>query len=148
MSKYVFKLPDLGEGMVESEIGEWFVKLGDQVKEEDVIGTMMTDKAAVELSAPVSGKVIQLAGEPGDIVAVGAALITFETDASAAESADEPVEEAVGGPSGPAPAKGAAPASDRTTRVRTSPAIRRRAKEAGIDLASVPGTELLRPNCW
>ena len=69
MSEYVFKLPDLGEGTVESEIGEWFIKVGDQVSEEDVVGTMMTDKAAVELSSPVSGRVVKLAGEPGDIVA-------------------------------------------------------------------------------
>jgi hypothetical protein len=56
MSEYIFKLPDLGEGMVESEIAEWFIAVGDQVSEEDVVGTMMTDKAAVELSSPVSGK--------------------------------------------------------------------------------------------
>ena len=74
MSDYIFKLPDLGEGTVESEIGEWFIKVGDRVAEEDVVGTMMTDKAAVELSSPVSGKVVKLGGEPGDIVAVGAAL--------------------------------------------------------------------------
>ena len=83
MSEYIFKLPDLGEGTVESEIAEWFIAVGDQVTEEDVVGTMMTDKAAVELSSPVSGKVLKLAGEPGDIVAVGAALVVFETDASA-----------------------------------------------------------------
>jgi len=131
MSEYVFKLPDLGEGMVESEIGEWFVKIGDLVQEEDVIGSMLTDKAAVELSSPVSGKVVQLAGEPGDIVAVGAALITFDVDG------DKPVEE----PSGPKVAAKSAPeTSPRHNRVMTSPAIRRRAKEAGIDLAAVPGT--------
>ena len=79
MSEYIFKLPDLGEGTVESEIGEWFIKVGDQVKEEDVVGTMMTDKAAVEVSSPVSGKVVKLAGEPGDMFAVGAALVVFET---------------------------------------------------------------------
>ena len=70
MSEYVFKLPDLGEGMVESEIAEWFIKVGEQVNEEDVVGTMMTDKAAVELSSPVTGTVIKLGGEPGDMVAV------------------------------------------------------------------------------
>ncbi len=90
MSEYIFKLPDLGEGMVESEIGEWFINVGDQVAEEDVVGTMMTDKAAVELSSPITGKVIKLAGEPGDIVAVGAALVVFETDVAG-----------VGGPSRP-----------------------------------------------
>ena len=90
MSEYIFKLPDLGEGTVESEIGEWFIKVGDDVKEEDVVGTMMTDKAAVELSSPISGKVVKLAGEPGDIIPVGAALVVFETDAAAAPVADEP----------------------------------------------------------
>ena len=96
MSEFIFKLPDLGEGMVESEIGEWFIKVGDQVAEEDIVGSMMTDKAAVELSSPVSGKVVRLAGEPGDMVAVGAALVVFETDTAA-----------VGGPSGPIAPKGA-----------------------------------------
>ena len=80
MSEYIFKLPDLAEGTVESEIGEWFVKVGEFVEEETVIGTMMTDKAAVEVSSPVSGTVTQLAGEPGDVIAVGAPLIVFEMD--------------------------------------------------------------------
>ena len=125
MSEYEFKLPDLGEGMVESEIGEWFIKVGDQVTEEDLVGTMMTDKAAVELSSPVSGKVIKLAGGPGDIVAVGAALVVFETDATVAVASTAPTAEA---------------APDHKGRVPTSPAVRRRAKEAGIDLQDVPGT--------
>ena len=89
MSEYIFKLPDLGEGTVESEIGEWFIKVGEQVSEEDVVGTMMTDKAAVELSSPVTGTVVKLAGEPGDIVAVGAALVVFETDASQVADLEE-----------------------------------------------------------
>ena len=71
MSEYVFKLPDLGEGTVESEIGEWFIKVGDFVNEEDIVGTVMTDKAAVEVSSPVTGTVIRLAGEPGDVIATG-----------------------------------------------------------------------------
>ncbi len=148
MSEYVFKLPDLGEGTVESEIGEWFIKVGDQVSEEDVVGTMMTDKAAVELSSPVSGTVVKLAGEPGDIVAVGAALVVFETNGAGGAAVREPSGPkpvaAVGGPSGPTADE---PTEDRPhggpqqkTRVMTSPAVRRRAKEAGIDLATVPGT--------
>jgi 2-oxoisovalerate dehydrogenase E2 component (dihydrolipoyl transacylase) len=123
MSEYVFKLPDLGEGTVESEIGEWFIHVGDQVAEEDVVGTMMTDKAAVELSSPVSGKVVKLAGVPGDMVAVGAPLVVFETNGAAA-----------------APAPAEAQPSPAPARVMTSPAIRRRAKAAGIDLAAVAGT--------
>ena len=143
MSEYVFKLPDLGEGTVESEIGEWFIKVGDDVKEEDVVGTMMTDKAAVELSSPVSGRVIKLAGEPGDIVAVGAPLVTFSTEGGAAPDAPEP--RAKPEPE-PAPASKHEPVVAAVTddkprgRVITSPAIRRRAKEAGIDLSTVSGT--------
>jgi 2-oxoisovalerate dehydrogenase E2 component (dihydrolipoyl transacylase) len=144
MSEHIFKLPDLGEGTVESEIGEWFIKVGDVVEEEAVVCTMMTDKAAVELASPVSGTVTKLAGEPGDIVAVGAALVVFETDAAAAKAApdeakavaDKPAEKAAK----PA-AKTAAPVDDDSpARVITSPAIRRRAKEAGVDLQLVPGT--------
>ena len=142
MSEHVFKLPDLGEGTVESEIAEWFVKVGDQVQEEDVVGTMMTDKAAVELSSPVSGKVIRLAGEPGDVVAVGAPLVVFETEgeAAASEPAADPVEKP-DQPERPEPAPAAKPAdAPASGKVLTSPAIRRRAREAGIDLALVPGT--------
>jgi len=153
MSEYTFKLPDLGEGTVESEIGEWFIKVGDDVNEEDVVGTMMTDKAAVELSSPVSGKVVRLAGEPGDIVAVGAPLVVFETGASGAASdtpdnaGEQPSpEEPAATPEPAAPeavtAATPAPAQDkpRGTRIITSPAIRRRAKELGIDLSRVEGS--------
>jgi 2-oxoisovalerate dehydrogenase E2 component (dihydrolipoyl transacylase) len=149
MSEYVFKLPDLGEGTVESEIGEWFIKVGDDVKEEDVVGTMMTDKAAVEVSSPVTGRVVKLAGEPGDIIPVGAALVVFETDAAAAEAAS-----AVGAahgrdnddaapPSEPTPAAAPEPAPVAATqrgRVMTSPAIRHAAKQAGIDLHAIEGS--------
>jgi 2-oxoisovalerate dehydrogenase E2 component (dihydrolipoyl transacylase) len=143
VSEYIFKLPDLGEGTVESEIGEWFIKVGDQVTEEDVVGTMMTDKAAVELSSPISGKVVKLAGEPGDIIPVGAALVVFETDAAVesvvAAPSDSNSDQSVAAATGAAIA--ATPsAPGKRVRVMTSPAIRRRAKEAGIDLTTVPGT--------
>ncbi len=148
MSQFIFKLPDLGEGMVESEIGEWFISVGEQVNEEDLVGTMMTDKAAVELSSPVSGKVVKLAGEPGDMVAVGAALVVFETDSVGADPSPRPEAEPVAAPPTPraAPASEGAPPTPRaegTTdgrRVISSPAVRRRAREAGVDLSAVPGT--------
>ena len=165
MSEYVFKLPDLGEGTVESEIGEWFVKVGDQVTEEDVVGTMMTDKAAIEVSSPVSGRVVRLAGEPGDVIAVGTPLIVFETNGAAstaspggdkgatptqammAADVGEPGERAAAvalvhpheGTSS-APAEVSADHEEQPRRVMTSPAVRRRAKETGIDLSAVPGT--------
>jgi len=107
----------------------------------------MTDKAAVELSSPVSGKVVKLAGEPGDIVAVGAPLVVFETDARPAEEpaqaveppATEPAAKAVAEPEA-APAPEAQEATLDRKRVMTSPAIRRRAKELGVDLSLVPGS--------
>jgi len=147
MSEYIFKLPDLGEGMVESEIAEWFIKVGDQVSEEDLVGTMMTDKAAVELSSPVSGKVVKLAGEPGDIVAVGAPLVVYETDATvtpqtSATAAAEPAP-ASNGSGGEAASVAQATADSPVggrSRIMTSPAVRRMAKAASIDLAAVPGT--------
>jgi 2-oxoisovalerate dehydrogenase E2 component (dihydrolipoyl transacylase) len=145
MSEYVFKLPDLGEGMVESESGEGFIKVGDHHIEEDIVGTMMTDKAAVELSSPISGKVVKLAGEPGDIVAVGAALVVFDVagdvpaDDELAKPAAATEPEETPAPAAPKPAPAAA-APVQQGRVMTSPAVRRRAKETGIDLHNVPGT--------
>jgi 2-oxoisovalerate dehydrogenase E2 component (dihydrolipoyl transacylase) len=152
MSEYIFKLPDLGEGMVESEIAEWFIAIGDNVSEEDIVGTMMTDKAAVELSSPVSGKVVKLAGEPGDIVAVGAPLVVFETEGAAPETRAEPEPEPAASTNGaaaetetapipePEPEPPAPAATLTRSRVMTSPATRRRAKELGVDLKTVPGS--------
>ena len=158
MSEYIFKLPDLGEGTVESEIGEWFVKVGDAVKEEDIVGTVMTDKAAVEVSSPVSGKVVKLAGEPGDIIAVGAMLVVIDTAGTADEGrttgAGEPAavpvqkSEEESAPPAETPVEPevatAAPEPESinvaSARIVTSPAIRRRAKEANVDLAMVPGS--------
>ncbi len=148
MSEYIFKLPDLGEGTVESEIGEWFIHVGDVVNEEDVVGTMMTDKAAVELNSPVTGRVVKLAGEPGDIIPVGAALVVFETDADVpAEPAEEVpadadtvVAQVITEPAAAAEEAPRNGAPLQRSRVATSPAIRRRAKEAGVDLAAVPGS--------
>ncbi|MDX1515756.1 MAG: dihydrolipoamide acetyltransferase family protein [Woeseiaceae bacterium] len=143
MSEYIFKLPDLGEGTVESEIGEWFIKVGDSVTEEDVVGTMMTDKAAVELSSPVSGKVVRLAGEPGDIVAVGAPLVVFETEGggnAAPAAANNDVPPADRADDAPPTRNRADMAPDDHGRIITSPAVRRMAKEAGVDLSQVPGS--------
>ena len=153
MSEYIFKLPDLGEGTVESEIGEWFIKVGDPIKEEDVVGTVMTDKAAVEVSSPVTGKVVKLAGEPGDVIAVGSMLVVIDTTGTSDEGRTTGAKEAAPEPAPAATSSGSVteltstssvtdPELEPIERVRTmtSPAIRRRAKEAGIDLAMVPGT--------
>ena len=135
MSEFTFKLPDLGEGTVEAEIAEWMVKVGDDVKEEDPICAMLTDKAAVELTAPVSGKVISVAGEEGDMVTVGSALIVFATSGDVAV---ETVEQPASAPEVPE-AETYAPAVT-SGKVATSPSIRAHARDAGIDLTQVPGT--------
>jgi len=145
MSEYEFKLPDLGEGLIEAEIAEWMVKPGDTVEEEDVICAVMTDKAAVELSAPVNGKVVSVGGEPGDMVAVGSTLIVFETrdeqtDAAsqAASVVAEPVKQQA--PQASAPAEQIEATEQTSSKVLTSPSIRRLAREAGIDLSQLAGS--------
>ena len=144
MSRYVFKMPDLGEGTVSAEVVEWKVKVGDTVKEDQIIAEVMTDKAAVEIPAPVSGRVVSLTGQPGDMVAVGAELIAFETSGAApAEPASAP-KPAAGPASQPPAAKpqaiAAAAAPAAPTRVMASPATRRKAHVAGVDLAGVSGS--------
>jgi 2-oxoisovalerate dehydrogenase E2 component (dihydrolipoyl transacylase) len=157
MSQFTFKMPDLGEGTVDAEIVAWHTKPGDTVSEDQLIVEVMTDKAAVEVPAPVSGRVISVTGSPGDKVAVGSPLIVFEvTDGAkapaAAASAPAPVVP-VAAKAAPAPASTtaapkpvatavpaqSAPAA-RQGRVMTSPANRRRASEAGIDLSTVAGS--------
>jgi 2-oxoisovalerate dehydrogenase E2 component (dihydrolipoyl transacylase) len=83
MGQYVFKLPDVGEGTAEAEIVAWHVKIGDVVQEDDPLVDVMTDKATVEMTAPVSGKVVAIHGEPGDMAAVGGPIAVFETESEA-----------------------------------------------------------------
>ena len=89
MARFTFKLPDIGEGISEAEIVAWHVAIGDRVEEDSPIADMMTDKATVEMESPVTGVVVELAGEVGDQVSIGAALVVIETDA--VEVADEVV---------------------------------------------------------
>jgi len=88
MSEFVFELPDLGEGLVEAEIVQWHVVAGASVAEGDLMVDVMTDKANVEVPAPVTGVVLRTTGEPGDMVAVGAELAAFETAAEAGSQAN------------------------------------------------------------
>src|SRR3954466_10545577 len=90
MSRYVFKMPDLGEGTVSAEVVAWHVKPGDLVQEDQVMCEVMTEKAAVEMPAPVTGRIISIQGEPGDIVAVGSDLVVFDTDAASAAAGAAP----------------------------------------------------------
>ena len=147
MSRYVFKMPDLGEGTVSAEVVEWKVKVGDTVKEDQIIAEVMTDKAAVEIPAPVSGRVVSLTGQPGDMVAVGAELIAFDTSgtapsetATATATAPKPAAGPASQPPAAKPQAAAAAPPAASTRVMASPATRRKAHVAGVDLASVSGS--------
>jgi 2-oxoisovalerate dehydrogenase E2 component (dihydrolipoyl transacylase) len=168
MGRYVFKLPDIGEGIAESEIAQWRVKVGDQVQEDQPLVDMLTDKAAVEISSPVAGKVLELRGKEGDMAAVGGPLVILEVEGvgtpDAAEApvptaaptpqqvpAARPVEPAapapppvpVSVPSRPAPtAPTSAPGLPRAPGEKplASPAVRKRAHELGVALQYVPGS--------
>ena len=160
MGTFAFKLPDIGEGVVEGEVVEWMVSVGDTVKEDDPILSVMTDKATVEIPAPCDGTVSKIIGEAGDILPVGVVCIEFDVDgdgnASASdeapakeevESKPEPTPEPVATPE-PAPQPEAAPVSvagpvvERApgTKPLASPAVRQRARSAGVDLYHVAGS--------
>ena len=90
MARYEFKLPDIGEGIAEAEIVAWHIKVGDEVKEDQQLADMMTDKATVEMESPVAGRVVALAGEVGDQIPIGSVLVVFETEAGAGASVAAP----------------------------------------------------------
>lgn len=149
MTEYVFKMPDLGEGTVEAEIVAWHTAPGAQVSEDEIIVEVMTDKAAVEVPAPVSGRVVSISGAPGDKIAVGSALIVFDVSAAAPKESANPKEPASPKEPGHAAAAGPPAATNASPtrasaagsgRIMTSPANRRRAREAGIDLSTVAGS--------
>ncbi|HET8613360.1 MAG TPA: dihydrolipoamide acetyltransferase family protein [Sphingomonas sp.] len=85
MARIPFRLPDIGEGIAEAEIVAWHAKVGDMVEEDQPLADMMTDKATVEMAAPVSGKLVEIAGQVGDQIAIGSTLAVFETEATEAE---------------------------------------------------------------
>ncbi|MCP3732869.1 2-oxo acid dehydrogenase subunit E2 [Sphingomonas sp. MG17] len=96
MARFTFRLPDIGEGIAEAEIVAWHVKVGDRVEEDQQVADMMTDKATVEMESPVSGTVVELAGEVGDMVPIGSGLMVVEVDGDVAEESDAaPVSEDV-----------------------------------------------------
>jgi 2-oxoisovalerate dehydrogenase E2 component (dihydrolipoyl transacylase) len=136
MARYVFRLPDVGEGIAEAEIVEWRVAVGDHVAEEQPLVDVMTDKATVELTSPVAGVVVERGADEGQELAVGEALVVLETEGAA------PAE--VSAKSKPASTKPAAApavvAEQAAAKPLASPATRRRAKDAGVDLASVQGS--------
>lgn len=154
MGKQEFKLPDIGEGVVEGEVVQWHVAAGDTVTEDDPIVDVMTDKATVTIPSPVTGVVTSLSGNVGDMVAVGSTLVEFDSDADAAPASKPEAEpEAASSPTpppapepaadptpAPAAAKPAPALAAASSKVLASPAIRRRAREAGVDLSQVRGS--------
>ena len=175
MTNRIFKLPDIGEGVVEGEVVEWHVAVGDSVSEDDALVDVMTDKATVTIPSPHDGTIAVLHGGVGDMVAVGAALVEFDEGGdSPADSAeekqpepekkDEPeVDSEPKAPTTPPPAttEPVAPppvpaistpaplptvstpnesTSDSGGKTLASPAVRRRAREAGVDLVAVRGS--------
>lgn len=89
MARFTFRLPDIGEGIAEAEIVAWHVAVGDRVEEDQNLADMMTDKATVEMESPVSGTIVEVAGEVGEMVPIGAALVVIETEAAEAVGSDE-----------------------------------------------------------
>jgi len=141
VSRFIFRLPDLGEGTVDAEIVAWHVQPGQAVSEDAPLVEVMTDKATVEVPAPVSGRVLEVHGSVGERVAVGSELVILETSADAGAAPAVPA-----APSAPvasaAPPPRASPevSAAAASRVLTSPAIRRRAQETGVDLARIAGS--------
>ncbi|MFK8032444.1 MAG: dihydrolipoamide acetyltransferase family protein [Gammaproteobacteria bacterium] len=158
MSEHIFTLPDLGEGTVEAEVSEWHVKVGDFVKEDQPVADMLTDKAAVEVPAPVTGTIVRLGGQLGDIIAVGAPLVVFETDANVKTIAEAPAssekptaEPKIAAAPTPRPAPAAAPAPPAPAPVPALPAVQRESNRvpvsapAGIPASVTSGKVLTSP---
>ena len=158
MGKYIFKLPDVGEGTAEAEVVKWHVAVGDTIKEDALLVDVMTDKATVELTSPVSGKVLELRGELGEMAVVGAPIAIFEIEGAGNEGASpsprpSPARGEGGAPPSPTPTPAPTPAPAPVTaskpaptprpigqRVLAPPAVRRRAEELGINLQFVGGS--------
>lgn len=155
MGRYIFRLPDIGEGIAEAEIVAWHVQVGDRVEEDGPLADMMTDKATVEMESPVAGVIREVAGEVGDRIPIGSPLVVIETEGGedfaapgpaaaeveqriAAETPDAgDVERAVEAEK-PSPLQGRGVGEgERGKKALASPAVRARAERLGIDLAAV-----------
>ncbi|WP_292035177.1 MULTISPECIES: 2-oxo acid dehydrogenase subunit E2 [unclassified Brevundimonas] len=108
MGRFVFKLPDVGEGTAEAELVAWHVAVGDMVEEDQIVADVMTDKATVEITAPVSGKVLAIHGQAGEMVPVRGPLVEFEVEGAGNASDAEPTPAPVAKPE-PAPVAVEAP---------------------------------------
>ena len=129
MGEIEFRLPDIGEGVVEGEIVIWHVKEGDVVKEDDPILDVMTDKATVTIPSPTDGKIKTVQGKAGEMLKVGQVCIVFEVEgAPSIDKTEEIVEEVIEQKEQPKEIKKVSVSSDKTT-----PQIRKKARDNGID---------------
>jgi 2-oxoisovalerate dehydrogenase E2 component (dihydrolipoyl transacylase) len=142
MGILVVKVPDIGEGIAEVELVEWRVQPGDSVEADQPLVDVMTDKATVEVPAPVAGKVIAARGNAGDKLAVGSELLRLETAAASTHEADERAEgrEVSSAQPAVAPASTAPPPPTPNEKPLASPSVRRHARELGVELSQVRGT--------
>jgi 2-oxoisovalerate dehydrogenase E2 component (dihydrolipoyl transacylase) len=161
MGRYVFRLPDVGEGIAEAELVGWHVHEGDAIAEDAPLVDVMTDKATVEIPSPRAGRVVSTMGEPGDKIRVGTELVVLEVEGEVqaerrqrvpprpapqkpAAPPPPPVVERPTRPEPPAPEPepmpAAPPREGSRARPLASPAVRHRAYELGIPLQFVPGT--------
>lgn len=158
MGRYTFKLPDVGEGIAEAEIVAWHVASGEQVVEDAPLIDVMTDKATVEITSPVSGRVLELQGEVGQSVAIGSVVAVLEVEGAGASAEalappakiqpPSPPKAQPAPPAPPSPPASAPAPSAPTVRMAqrpgvkplASPAVRRRALDLGVPLQFVPGS--------
>lgn len=161
---FVFEMPEVGEGVVEAEIAEWLVEVGEVVAVDQPLCEITTDKASLEISSPKAGRLVKVYGAPGDIVGVHTPLAEIDLDAEGAAPAPPAATQAAPAtppeptpskapapaapspapvaPAAPPPAPASAEASDPATRglTKATPAVRRHARELDIDVSEVPGT--------
>lgn len=144
---FEFRLPDIGEGIHEGEIVKWFVKPGDEVKEDDVLLEVQNDKAVVEIPSPVKGKVVEILVGEGTVAVVGDVLVKFDAPGYEHlkfkghddEAAPAPAEEAAPAAEA-APVAAAAPLAEENARVIAMPSVRKYAREKGVNIRLVQGT--------
>ncbi|MBO6852093.1 MAG: E3 binding domain-containing protein, partial [Marinobacter sp.] len=135
-----FKLPDLGEGLPEAEIVEWHVKVGDTVTVDQVLVSVETAKAIVEVPSPEAGVIAKLYGEPGDIIHTGEPLLAYEGEGDDSGTVVGELKKAEAGSRQDQFIVGAAPSSKRARSNRATPGVRALAERLGVSLEQIKGS--------
>ncbi|MBP0578861.1 2-oxo acid dehydrogenase subunit E2 [Labrys sp. LIt4] len=159
MSNFVFKLPDVGEGVAQAEIVAWHAEIGQEIQEDDPLVDVMTDKATVEITSPVSGRILSRHAEVGVMASIGSELVVIETGGKAetpiagpapapAPTSAKPAKAPAKAASAPAPAQAAATAAVPPSpaapagsgKVLAAPAVRSRMAALGLDGSKIRGS--------